>query len=758
VREKENNRPLAGAHISVTKSNKGTFTNSRGHYSLSIQRGKYKLISSFLGFQADSLYIHLTRDTTINFHLKKTSIHSKEVIVIRNKASNVKQTETGLIKIKGKELKKIPTLLGEKDPMRYIKLSPGIQSATGSGRGIIVRGGKSDQNLILLDKTPIYNPSHLGGLFSVFLPNTIRNMEIHKGAMPANYGGRLSSVISLNTKKGDLHKMNFKGKIGLLSSSININGPVQKGKTSFLFGARRTYYDYLSKPFTSMMDSYSLMHSASSYYFTDSYLKINHQISPNDQLTISGYFGRDSYNFSKQHINLTTDLSWGNVAASAKWNHIFRENLFMNTSLHYTKYNFDFSAEQSIYNFSMLTNIEDWIYQMNVTYLPNNDLKLKFGIHSTFHHFDPNEQNIKSDDFDINLADITNLFSLELASFVNLEMNLTDKIRVNAGLRYTYFLHMGPYDKLLKNKIGMVNDTVHYKRFKAIHSGYHNIEPRFSFRYLFNPSLSLKFSYNRGIQYVHTLPVTSVSLPTDIWIPSTHELTPQKGNQFSGGIYKNFNQDQWETKLTAYYKRMNNQLKFKQGIVTPQPLSLRERLIIGQANSYGLETSLKKNSGRWTGWLSYTLSKATKKFDKINNGKPFPAKYDRRHDLSLIATYKLNQNWSFSGTFSYSSGERMTIPVSRYLIQQSVLNKYGEINGYQMPAYHHLDISAVYQVKKENYTSEWNFSIYNVYNHANPFYIYFETKETVEDYKLKVEPKLVSLFPILPSVSWTIIF
>ena len=758
VRERGSNLSLSKAHVSILERNKGTVTNPNGKYSLILKRGEYKITASFLGYKSDTIRIHLTKDTTINFQLKKTSIRSEQVDVIGNKASNIKKAETGMIKLKSKELKKIPTILGEKDPIKYMKLSPGVQSASGSGEGIIVRGGKADQNLILLDKTPIYNPSHLGGLFSIFLPNTIRDIEIHKGAMPANYGGRLSSVISLNTKKGDLHEMNYKGKIGLLSSSLYIDGPIQKEKTSFLLGARRTYYDYLSKPFTKSMNSYSLMHSASYYHFMDSYLKIDHQISKTDQLTASAYFGRDSYDFSKQYIDLSTDMSWGNFAASVEWNHIFNDNLFTNTSLHYTEYNFDFSARQSIYDFSMLTKIKDWIYRMNAVYLPTKDLKLKFGINSTFHHFIPNKQNIQTDDLNINLANITNLFSLELASFVNANMKITNKLRVNAGLRHTYFLHIGPYDELIKNTTGMIKDTVHYKRFRAIHSGYHNLEPRISLRYMFSPSLSLKFAYNRGIQYVHTLPVTSVSLPTDIWIPSTYQLSPQNGNQLSGGIYKNFNNDQWETKLTAYYKTMNNQLKFKQGIVNPRPLSLKERIIQGKANSYGIEASLKKTSGRWTGWLSYILSKTTKKFDEINNGKPFPAKYDRRHDLSLIGTYKLNQRWSFSSTFYYSSGDRMTIPVTRYLIQQNVLNKYGEINGYQMPSYHHLDISAVYQVKKKNYTSKWNFSIYNVYNRANPFYIYFETKETTESYKLEVEPKLVSLFPILPSISWTIKF
>ena len=757
--DKEAGEPLPGAHVMLRNQSKGDVTNAEGKFKITLRKGEYALVSSFVGYRSDTLFLKIRQDTSISIDLQAASIRSEKVVFTGNRDRNIQSTMPGMVKLTSKELKEIPTVLGVQDPIKYLKLTPGVQSAEGGNRGIFVRGGGADQNLILLDKTPLYNPSHLGGMFSIFMPETIRNFEVIKGSLPAYYGGRLASVISLNTKKGDKREMNYKGNIGLLSSSFSIDGPLKENKSSFLIGARRTYYDLLMQPFTDMMDSFSPMHSATFYHFYDTYGKINYRISSNDQLTLSGYFGRDSYDFSKEYINLESSMLWGNSAASLKWDHIWNKHFFMNTSLHYTDYKFDFSANQSIYNFSMHTNIKDWIYKINFTYLPwGDDINLKFGLEHIYHHFQPNKQKVQAEQTKINIADISDLYSHETAAYVNANIRVTDQIRINTGLRYTHFLHTGPYEELSKDRFGKISDTIRYNKFEAIKPGYNRLEPRISTRFLISPSTSLKFAFNKGIQYVHIVPVTSVSLPTDIWIPSTYQIPPQTGKQFSGGIFRNFTADKWETSLNAYYKTMKNQLKFARGLVNPQVVSLSERLVKGRAISYGLEAFIKKNTGQWTGWMSYTLSKTTKQFDALNNGQPFPAKYDRRHDFTFTTTYKLNKRWSFSGVFSYSSGNRMTIPVARYLIQRSIINEYGEINGYQMPPYHHLDLSATYRVKKKNWNSSWNFSIYNLYNRANPYYIYFDTKEDVQNYKLDVNPKMVTLFPVLPSVSWSIKF
>ena len=759
VKDVETGQPLSGAHILISGRSGGKVTGIDGEFRIRLSKDRYRLITSFMGYKTDTSSLLLKGDTTVTIGLKSSSIQGEKIVFVGNKDHNIQSTNPGMVKLSSREIDEIPTLLGEQDPVKYLKLTPGIHSAEGSNRGIFVRGGGADQNLILLDQTPLYNPSHLGGLFSVFLPGTIRDLEVIKGALPAKYGGRLSSVISINTKKGDPRQMHYKGNIGMLSSSFYADGPLKKDTTSFSIGARRTYYDLLIKPFSKMLDNYSPLHSASFYHFFDSYMKINHRMSSKDQLIFSGYVGRDSYDYSRKYIDLNTNMLWGNSAASVRWNRIWSDRFFMNTSLHYTGYLFDFNANQSIYDFSMNTRINDWIYKLDFTYLTaEEDIKFKFGVEHLFHHFDPNKQKVSADKLKLNMANITGLYSHETAAYLQADADLTWALKINAGLRYTRFIHTGPYNQLEKNAFGNVADTIHHRRFSAIGSGYHHLEPRLSLRYLLSPATSLKLAYNRGVQYVHIVPVTSVSLPTDIWIPSTYEIPPQTGQQFSGGIFKNFMDDQWETSLSAYYKSMSQQLKFARGLVNPQALTLEDRLETGRAYAYGVEVFVKKSTGAYTGWLSYTWSKTIKQFDALNNGDPFFAKYDRRHDLSLTATYKLNEKWSVSGVFSYASGSRMTIPVARYLVQRSIVNEYGAINGYQMPAYHHLDLSATYRVDKRDWISEWNFSIYNIYNRANPYYIYFETEEDVQDYRLEVEPKLVSLFPVMPSVSWTFKF
>ena len=759
IKDIETGQPLSGAHILISGHSGGKVTGIDGDFRLRLSQGRYRLIISFMGYKTDTSSFLLKGDTSLTIGLKSTSIQGEKIVFVGNKDRNIQSATPGMVTLSSREIDEIPTLLGEQDPIKYLKLTPGIQSAEGSNRGIFVRGGGADQNLILLDQTPLYNPSHLGGLFSVFLPGTIRDLEVIKGALPAQYGGRLSSVISINTKKGDPRQMNYQGNIGMLSSSFYADGPLKKDTTSFFIGARRTYFDLLIKPFSKLLDNSSALHSASFYHFFDSYMKINHRMSSKDQLIFSGYLGRDSYDFSREYIDLNTNMLWGNSAASIRWNHIWNNRFFMNTSLHYTGYMFDFNANQSIYDFSMHTLINDWIYQLDFTYLPGEeDIKFKFGLEHIYHHFDPNKQKVSADKLKMDIANITGLYSHETAAYVQADVDLTEALRINAGLRYTRFIHTGPYDQLKKNEFGNIADTIHYRRFSAIGSGYNHLEPRLSLRYLLSSSTSVKLAYNRGVQYVHIVPVTSVSLPTDIWIPSTHQIPPQTGQQFSGGLFKNFMDDQWETSFSAFYKSMSHQLKFARGLVNPQSMSLDERLKKGHAHAYGVEFFVKKHTGPYSGWLSYTWSKTIKQFDALNNGDPFFAKYDRRHDLSLTAAYKLNEKWSVSGVFSYASGSRMTIPVARYLIQRSIVNEYGAINGYQMPAYHHLDLSATYRVDKKDWISEWNFSVYNIYNRANPYYIYFEAEEDVQNYKLDVQPKLVSLFPVLPSVSWTFKF
>ena len=765
VQESESGENLIGVSIYDKETFKGTVTNQYGFYSLTLEEGNYEIIYSFIGLESTTKKVNLSKNLRINISLESNAIITEEVIVTGEKLDkNVSSSKMSQVKIEVNNIKQLPVILGEVDVLKSAQLLPGITSNGEGSSGLYVRGGGPDQNLILLDEAVVYNASHLFGFFSVFNADAIKDINIIKGGMPAEYGGRLSSVLDITMNDGNNKKYQADGGIGLLSSRLTLQGPIQKEKSSFIVSARRTYIDVLSKPFLNRKDPETVEPNAfagSGYYFYDLTTKINYRLSDKDRLYLSGYFGRDVFSFANADNGFAIEIPWGNATGSLRWNHLFNDKLFMNTSVIFSDYRFEFNLAQSEFEFKIFSGINDWNTKVDFLYQPNQRHTIKFGTNYTYHVFTPGNATGRSGDVEFAPDEIFRQYSNEGALYFSDDFELSDDIKINAGLRYSSFQHRGDINFLRY----VVNDLT----FSS--DNYRNIEPRFSLRYKLNPTSSIKTSYTENYQYIHLASTSSVSLPTDLWVPSSTAIKPKFSKQYAIGYFKNFKENMYETSLEAYYKEMTNLIEYKEGFLPEDNTnqSSDNSFTFGNGDSYGIELLLKKNQGKTTGWIGYTLSKTTRYFDEVNNGIEFPAKYDRRHDLSITATHKLSKAWVLSGVFVYATGNAITLPTERYVIGGDVYTQFTSRNGYRMDPYHRMDIGATYtpsKKKKKKFKSTWNFSIYNVYSRKNPYFIYFALEgleENGENQNIQngnVEPKAyqVSIFPILPSVTWNFNF
>ena len=764
VQESETGENLIGVSIYDKNTFKGTVTNQYGFYSLTLEEGNYEIIYSFIGLQSITKKVNLNNDIRINISLKNDAIITEEVIVTGEKLDkNVSSSKMSQVKIEVNNIKQLPVILGEVDVLKSAQLLPGITSNGEGSSGLYVRGGGPDQNLILLDEAVVYNASHLFGFFSVFNADAIKDINIIKGGMPAEYGGRLSSVLDISMKDGNNKKYQADGGIGLLSSRLTLQGPIQKEKSSFILSGRRTYIDVLSQPFLNREDPETGEPNAfagSGYYFYDLTTKINYRISDKDRLYLSGYFGRDVFSFANSDNGFAIEIPWGNATGSLRWNHLFNDKLFMNTSVIFSDYRFEFNLAQSDFEFKIFSGINDWNTKIDFLYQPNQRHTIKFGTNYTYHIFTPGNATGRSGDVEFAPDEIFRQYSNEGALYFSDDFELSDEIKINAGIRYSSFQHRGDINilKYIQNDLTFNSDN------------YRNIEPRFSLRYKLNTTSSLKTSYTENYQYIHLASTSSVSLPTDLWVPSSTVIKPKFSRQYAIGYFKNFKDNMYETSLEAYYKEMTNLIEYKEGFLPEDNTnqSSDNSFTFGEGDSYGIELLLKKNQGKTTGWIGYTLSKTTRYFDEVNNGMSFPAKYDRRHDLSITATHKLSKSWVLSGVFVYATGNAITLPTERYVIGGDVYTQFTSRNGYRMDPYHRMDIGATYtpSKKKKKFKSTWNFSIYNIYSRKNPYFIYFALEGIEEDgdnqniQNGNVEPKAyqVSIFPILPSVTWNFNF
>lgn len=760
VSDKKSGETLIGSSIFVSNPTRGTTSNTYGFYSLTLDAGKYNLTVRFIGYEDYKIELDLKSNVSLNIQLEQSSVTLREFVISgEQEDKNIQNTEMGTFNLPVEKIKSIPALFGEVDILKTIQLKPGIQSGGEGTTGFFVRGGGPDQNLMLLDEAVVYNASHLFGFFSVFNADAIQNVEVHKGNMPANYGGRLASVLDISMKEGNNKNYQSQGGIGIISSRLTVEGPIKKDTSSFIISGRRTYIDILTKPFIKSSSPFK----NSSYYFYDLNTKLNYKLSDKDRLFFSAYFGKDVFNFGDENNNFSNSMDWGNTTAVARWNHLFNQKLFANTSLIYSNYNFNFGVDQDQYQMKLTSGIEDINMKVDFSYLPNYKHNIKFGANYIYHTFTPNNISAKTSGIDLDLGPDVKLYSHEGAIYINDEFEINSLIKVNAGLRYSNFTHVGPFTRYIKeSKYNQTIDTKTYEKGEIV-KNFNHIEPRLSGRFLLNEFSSIKAGFTQNYQYIHLASISAISLPTDIWIPSSDLVKPQFGNQYVIGYYRNFFKNMFEASIEVYYKNMKNQIEFKEGALIEDNLNnnVDNNLTFGDGKSYGFEIFLNKQFGKLTGWIGYTWSKTDRYFPEINFGNIFPAKYDRRHDISIVTIYKLNNNVDISAVWVYATGNTATLPISRYIVQGNIINEYGERNSFRMPPYHRMDLSVNWtpkQKKEKKFESSWNFAVYNLYNRRNPYYIYIENKGNINDGSVEIKAKQVSLFPILPSVTYNFKF
>ena len=765
VKSNSSGETLIGANVIVKELNVGCTTNNYGFFSLTLPLGSYTLETSYIGYKNVQIEISESKENLI-FNLNPTSYLTNEVIVKAKKEdANVQDANMGKIELELEQVDQIPVLMGEKDILKTIQLLPGVQSGSEGSSGFYVRGGGPDQNLILLDEAVVYNASHLFGFFSVFNSDAINNIDLIKGSMPANYGGRLSSVLDINMKDGNNKKFGARGGIGLISSKMTVEGPIKKDTSSFIISARRTYFDVFAKPF---VDTTSF--AGSSYFFYDLTTKANYQISPKDKIYLSAYFGRDVFNFNSDDWGFKLNMPWGNATSSLRWNHLFNSRLFMNTSIIFSEYKYEFNVTQELDSLptsetNMFSGIRDWNIKNDFSYYPNLKHKIKFGSNYTYHKFNPTSFSGSYDD--LALEEVINYYAHEYGIYLNDEYTINNRLLINLGLRYSGFIQVGPFERHVKDDSGQIGqastDTIiKYGRSDVVES-YGGFEPRFSLRYLLNETSSLKFGFIQNYQYLHLTSVASSSLPTDVWLPSSDLVRPQFGRQLSLGYYKNFQNNAYETSVELYYKTMENLVEYSEGYIPGIGVgteNIDNNLTFGDGKSFGGELFLSKRTGRLNGWIGYTLSKTTRQFDNLNNGNWYYAKYDRPHDLSIVMNYQISKRLNLSAVFVYASGNSFTIPRSVYVVEGTLLTDWGDRNNYRMDPYHRLDLGLTLKNKEtKRYESSWTLSIYNVYNRQNPYFIYFETDGLLgADEQVEMKAQQVSLFPIIPSISWNFNF
>ncbi|HYJ64762.1 MAG TPA: TonB-dependent receptor, partial [Parafilimonas sp.] len=621
--------------------------------------------------------------------------------------------------------------------------------------GFYVRGGGPDQNLILLDEAVVYNTGHLFGFFSVFNSDAIKNLTLIKGGMPAQYGGRLSSVIDIAMKEGNVNKTEVDAGIGLIASRFSIQGPIVKNKASYIVSARRTYIDLLIKPFIKKSSSFY----GSGYYFYDLNAKMNYQISNNDHIYLSGYFGRDKFDFNNNRRSFSTSIPWGNSTATFRWNHSYNKKLFSNLSLIYNDYKFDFFGRQDNLNLNLSSGIKDYNAKFDVDYFASTSHKVKFGAQYIYYTFYPSVVSGNQDSVIFHPDNIQKKFANEYGIYIQDDWDVNKRIKINYGLRYSLFQQVGPYTKYDEDANGNKLDSSFYNAGKSVKT-YGGLEPRFTIRYALNDNSSIKASVTRNLQYIHLVSNAGTTLPTDIWVPSTYRVKPQEGWLYAAGYFKNFKNNMFETSLELYYKTMHHQIEYKEGY-TPSLSDPEESFVFGKGWSYGSELFINKVRGKFTGWIGYTLSWTWRKFPDLNDGEKYPSKYDRRHDLSVVGIYQLSPKWKLSSTFIFGTGNAISLPERFYFIDGILTQEYSRINAYRMKPYHRLDIAATYtpqHKKPKKFTDEWVFSIYNVYSRENPYFYYFDQEGDVTNGNLKITAKQVSLFPVIPTVTWNVHF
>lgn len=754
VRDALTGDALVGASLYLKeKPGIGAITGPQGAFNLSAPAGSYTLVSQYIGYDALEQPLELSSNKTLTIQLSPTAYGVQEVEVTAKRTPLLTETAAlGQLELPLETIKSLPVLFGEVDILKTVQLLPGVQSGGEGNTGFYVRGGGADQNLVLLDRATIYNPGHLFNFFSVFNSDALEHTTLLKGSVPARYGGRLSSVLDIGMKEGSLEDFRAEGGIGLISSRLTVQGPIVPEKASFLLSGRRTYIDVLANPFLKNTEQGGVP-----YHFYDLNGKVAYTLSGNDRLYLSGYYGKDVGNLKLSDGRFSSDFFWGNASATARWNHRFTDKLFMDVSGILSQYNFQFSWDYGGYEAILQTGIRDYSLYADFDYTPNVRHHLQYGVQHTYHILRPRTGEAEGQEGESFATDrVRTKYAHETALYLSDDWHVTDKLLVNVGLRSSHFRQVGPFSLYRFNESQTVVDSTLYSSGENVKS-YHVLEPRASLRYELSKQASIKAGFTRSAQYLHLVSNAYTTLPLDVWVPSSALVEPQKATQFALGYFKSIKKNQYEGSMEIYYKDLENQLEYREGFAPgPSNRDLEYEFVKGHGESYGAELFLRKNYGALQGWIGYTLSYTTRQFPDLNQGRVFPARFDRRHDLSLVASYKWNDRWTFGGTFVYGTGQATTMPERRYYIEGTVNYQYGDRNSFRMEPTHRLDLSATLKGKAwKDVTSSWTFSVYNVYGRSNPLLYYIDNEGDAFSRGISLQAKKVSLIPFpLPSVTW----
>ena len=765
IKEAVSGESLIGVNIYLSDHKTGTVTNTYGFYSITLPAAdSIELIASYIGFTPEIRKVSFHKNIELNIDLKPNILLDEVTVTADRIEKQSESVKMSTVKLEVAQIKNVPSLLGEKDVLKVLQLMPGVQKGSEGNSGLYVRGGGPDQNLIILDDAIVYNASHLFGFFSLFNGDALKSVELTKGGFPARYGGRLSSVLEMNMKEGNKEEWHGEGGIGIISSRMTVEGPLKKGKSSILLSGRRTYVDLLLRPVLAAAKTEN-----TGYYFYDFNAKVNYDFGRNNKLYLSGYFGKDKFYLKNNSGGVIENVGflWGNATGTLRWNHLFNNKLFANASAIYSSYKFGVYDKYKVikenkdYYAEYYSGIRDLSVKYDIDYIPNPNHWIKIGAISIFHRFKPHAYVELDVPNNINIREISYTDGVESGIYAEDTWQPFQSLKVNGGLRFSHFL--------------------------ASKNQYHFFEPRLSLAWRLKNDFALKGSYASMNQYIHMISGTGISLPTDLWVPTTDRVRPQQSRQLALGLVKDLQNPMLAFSLEGYYKTMDHVIGYKEGAsfidideaTSAVGINWEDNVTAGRAWSYGFEFLLQKKEGRLTGWIGYTLSWTQMQFDSLNFGKKYYARYDRRHDISVVATYKLTNRITLSGTWVYGTGNAVTLPLSEYnvaehpadLHSQSFyysgeamymfgrnVNDYGEKNNFRMRAYHRLDIGIQFHKEKKWGERIWEISFYNIYNRKNPFFYYAENKYDETTGKYYGLLKQVSLFPVIPSFSWSFKF
>ncbi|MBG8552064.1 TonB-dependent receptor [Hymenobacter sp. BT594] len=739
---------LPGATVAVPALSTGATADEKGTYTLSLPAGRYQVVVSFIGYQTITREVNLRASQRLDFRLTPGGTELGEVVVEASGTLEQKQksTQMSVERLTAAEAKLLPALFGEVDILKTLQLKPGVQNGGEGTSGLFVRGGSADQNLVLVDDAVVYNPNHLFGLFSVFNSDAVQSVDLYKGGFPAQFGGRLSSVVDVKLREGNNQKLGVTGGLGLISSRLTVEGPLKKGKGAFLVSGRRTYFDIFTRQINKLNEGDPDFNPIPDYYFYDFNAKANYTLSEKDRVYLSGYYGQDKFGFNSSG-GFNFNFNWGNAVASARWNHVFSPRLYANTSASFTHYKYEIANKLDQFSFNLSSTIRDYTLKTDFEYTPNERHTVRFGAMGTQHRFGVGRLKAGSTDGRLNFGDDVGYNGQEGGLYFTDNFRASDRWQLEGGLRLTGF--------------------------RSGSDAYAGLEPRAAARYTLSPKLTLKANYALMYQYLHLVTNSGASLPTDIWYPSRLSVKPQRSQQASAGASFLFAGGQWLLTNEVYYKWATNQVDFRDGAQLFVNPDLDAEFLFGKGFAYGDEIYLEKKTGRTTGWIGYTLSWTKRRFPAqrgtagINNGELFYPTYDRRHNLTVVGLHKLSQRVSLTGSFTYSSGNPTTLPLARFLFQDvygaedSAVPVYPSRNGYRLAPYHRLDLGLVWKMKPTRWftESDLTFSVYNAYSRRNPYFVFFDqVKNEDESQVIGYRARQVSLFPIIPSATYNFKF